>query len=95
MTTNSVVTTNESRTTNDNHNTQQATERKRVFGYGKPLVVTKGYYRGKRSNAPFYVDCDTLGKLFFLEDINCERSSAYFHESWLSDRYIDCVMTGT
>lgn len=65
--------------------------RKRIFEVDLTLVVTKGYYRGKRSHCSYYVDCDTLGRFYFLSDFYCEMSSGFFHESWVSNKYLDCV----
>ena len=62
-------------------------KKSQIKGVNKQLVVTKGFYRGKRSYCSYCVDLGDYGVLYYLDEISAQGSAPYFHESWVSDKY--------
>ena len=62
-------------------------KKSQIKGVNKQLVITKGFYRGKRSYCSYCVDLGDYGVLYYLDEIIAQGSAPYFHESWVSDKY--------
>lgn len=68
-------------------NSAVSKKKSQIKGVNKQLVVTKGFYRGKRSYCSYCVDLGDYGVLYYLDEISAQGSAPYFHESWVSDKY--------
>lgn len=51
----------------------------RIFQVNKQVYVTKGYYRNIHSYCSYYIDCDVIGRMYFLDDIG-----TYFNDKYVS-----------
>lgn len=61
--------------------------KQRIFPVDKQAFVTKGYYRNVTSYCSFYIDCDVIGRMYFLEDITdafTKSKGVYFQEKYVS-----------
>lgn len=62
-------------------------ERQRIFPVDKQAFVTKGFYRNVTSYCSFYIDCDVLGRMYFLDDVVDQYTKSvgtYFSEKYVS-----------